>query len=92
MVVYLHSAGARGSRDHRLQRWCQQQCGVGTQSLTLTDKAGSTVRIIEAKHYAHASQAQCNSHTLHSNNLYRVFTYQIGINLPTKAYLALLNS
>jgi 5-methylcytosine-specific restriction enzyme subunit McrC len=31
--------------------------------------------IIDAKYYAHTTQAQYDVHTLHSNNLYQIFTY-----------------
>lgn len=36
---------------------------------------GKKVLIIDAKYYAHTTQAQYGSHTLHSNNLYQIFTY-----------------
>lgn len=36
---------------------------------------GCTVLIIDAKYYAHTTQAQYNVHTLHSANLYQIFTY-----------------
>ena len=31
--------------------------------------------IIDAKYYSHMTQAQYNVHTLHSNNLYQIYTY-----------------
>lgn len=31
--------------------------------------------IIDAKYYAHTTQMQYDVHTLHSNNLYQIFTY-----------------
>lgn len=31
--------------------------------------------IIDAKYYAHTMQVQYDVHTLHSNNLYQIFTY-----------------
>ena len=31
--------------------------------------------IIDAKYYAHTTQVQYEVHTLHSNNLYQIFTY-----------------
>lgn len=31
--------------------------------------------IIDAKYYAHTTQVQYDKHTLHSNNLYQIFTY-----------------
>lgn len=43
--------------------------------ITLRD--GEKVLIIDTKYYAHTMQVQdrYNSHTLHSNNLYQIFTY-----------------
>ena len=35
----------------------------------------SKVLIIDAKYYANTTQAQYDKHTLHSNNLYQIFTY-----------------
>lgn len=36
---------------------------------------GNRVLIIDAKYYTHTTQAQYDVHTLHSNNLYQIFTY-----------------
>ena len=36
---------------------------------------GSRVLIIDAKYYTHTTQVQYDAHTLHSNNLYQIFTY-----------------
>lgn len=36
---------------------------------------GDQVLIIDAKYYAHTIQVQYDAHTLHSNNLYQIFTY-----------------
>lgn len=36
---------------------------------------GDTVLIIDAKYYAHTMQTQYDVHTLHSGNLYQIFTY-----------------
>ena len=36
---------------------------------------GEKVLIIDAKYYAHATQVQYDVHTLHSCNLYQIFTY-----------------
>lgn len=33
------------------------------------------VLIIDAKYYEHSTQVQFDKHTLHSNNLYQIFTY-----------------
>lgn len=35
----------------------------------------NTVLIIDAKYYSHTTQSRHESHTIHSNNLYQVFTY-----------------
>lgn len=36
---------------------------------------GNTVLIIDAKYYARTTQVRFDKHTLHSNNLYQIFTY-----------------
>ena len=36
---------------------------------------GNTVLIIDAKYYTHTMQQQFNKRTVHSNNLYQIFTY-----------------
>ena len=36
---------------------------------------GSRILIIDAKYYAHTTQTQYDIHTLHSANLYQIFTY-----------------
>ena len=36
---------------------------------------GNKVLIIDAKYYTHTTQAKYDVHTLHSNNLYQIFTY-----------------
>lgn len=36
---------------------------------------GNTVLIIDAKYYTHTTQTQYETHTLHSGNLYQIFTY-----------------
>jgi 5-methylcytosine-specific restriction enzyme subunit McrC len=41
----------------------------------ITLQKGSTVLIIDAKYYGHTTQVQYDKHTLHSNNLYQIFTY-----------------
>lgn len=35
----------------------------------------NTVLIIDAKYYSHTTQVQYDKHTLHSNNMYQIFTY-----------------
>ena len=41
--------------------------------ITLTQ--GNRVLIIDAKYYTHTMQTQYDVHTLHSANLYQIFTY-----------------
>ncbi|HEL0822027.1 TPA: 5-methylcytosine-specific restriction endonuclease system specificity protein McrC [Streptococcus equi subsp. zooepidemicus] len=36
---------------------------------------GAKILIIDAKYYEHTTQTQYDKHTLHSNNLYQIFTY-----------------
>lgn len=36
---------------------------------------GNTVLIIDAKYYSHTTQVQYDKHTIHSSNLYQIFTY-----------------
>jgi 5-methylcytosine-specific restriction enzyme subunit McrC len=53
--------------------------GIGTmlpimQSDIMLSK-GSEVLIIDAKYYTHTTQSQFNVHTIHSSNLYQIFTY-----------------
>ena len=36
---------------------------------------GSKILIIDAKYYSHATQIQFDKHTIHSGNLYQIFTY-----------------
>lgn len=53
--------------------------GIGTMlpimQSDITLSYGSNYLIIDAKYYAHTMQAQYDTHTLHSNNLYQIFTY-----------------
>jgi 5-methylcytosine-specific restriction enzyme subunit McrC len=41
----------------------------------ITLKYKGKILIIDAKYYAHTMQQQYDAHTLHSNNLYQIFTY-----------------
>lgn len=36
---------------------------------------GNTVLIIDAKYYSHTTQTHYDKHTIHSNNMYQIFTY-----------------
>lgn len=53
--------------------------GIGTMlpvmQSDITLSYGNKVLIIDAKYYAHTTQVQYDKHTLHSNNLYQIFTY-----------------
>jgi 5-methylcytosine-specific restriction enzyme subunit McrC len=57
--------------------------GIGTMlptmqsDIMLSYKKGDIDKtlIIDAKYYAHTTQVQFDVHTLHSNNLYQIFTY-----------------
>ena len=53
--------------------------GIGTMlpimQSDITLSQGSRVLIIDAKYYTHTMQTQYDVHTLHSNNLYQIFTY-----------------
>ena len=44
------------------------------QSDIMLEKGGKTL-VIDAKYYAHTTQSQYDIHTLHSGNLYQVYTY-----------------
>ena len=41
----------------------------------ITLSYGDKVLIIDAKYYAHTTQVQFDKHTIHSGNLYQIFTY-----------------
>lgn len=53
--------------------------GIGTMlpimQSDITLSCGKKVLIIDAKCYAHTTQVQYDKHTLHSHNLYQIFTY-----------------
>lgn len=53
--------------------------GIGTMlpvmQSDITLSYGNKVLIIDAKYYTHTTQVQYEKHTLHSNNLYQIFTY-----------------
>ena len=50
--------------------------------------SGDRVLIIDAKFYAHSTQAQYDEHTVHSNNLYQIFTYvkNMGMSFGAKPH------
>ena len=53
--------------------------GIGTMLPTMQSdimlSCNDKTLIIDAKYYAHTTQVQYDVHTLHSNNLYQIFTY-----------------
>jgi 5-methylcytosine-specific restriction enzyme subunit McrC len=53
--------------------------GIGTMlpimQSDITLARGNDVLIIDAKYYTHTTQVQFDVHTLHSSNLYQIFTY-----------------
>jgi len=53
--------------------------GIGTMlpimQSDITLSYGKKVLIIDAKFYAHTTQVNYDTHSLHSNNLYQIFTY-----------------
>lgn len=53
--------------------------GIGTMlpimQSDITLLYGNKVLIIDAKYYTHTTQVQYDKHSLHSNNLYQIFTY-----------------
>lgn len=46
-----------------------------TMQSDITLSSGNKVLIIDAKYYTHTTQIRFDKHTLHSNNLYQIFTY-----------------
>lgn len=48
---------------------------VMQSDIMLKNKKDDTVLIIDAKYYSHTTQTQYDVHTLHSLNLYQIFTY-----------------
>ena len=61
-------------------------------TLTCSTPSITQVLIIDAKFYAHATQFHYNKHTIHSHNLYQIFTYvknkdaQLTKALPNKEH------
>lgn len=43
--------------------------------ITLRSKSGDKILVIDAKYYSHNTQQQFGKNTIHSGNLYQVFTY-----------------
>ena len=58
--------------------WQLDQEGDGMLPLMKTDimlQKNNNVLIIDAKYYSHTTQEQFDKHTIHSGNLYQIFTY-----------------
>ena len=53
--------------------------GIGTMLPAMQSdihlQKGNTVLIVDAKYYSHNTQVQYEKHTIHSGNLYQIFTY-----------------
>lgn len=53
--------------------------GIGTMLPVMQSdihlRKGNTVLIIDAKYYSHTMQTQFDRHTVHSGNMYQIFTY-----------------
>lgn len=43
--------------------------------ITLRSKDGNRILVIDAKYYGHNTQIQYDKHSIHSHNLYQIFTY-----------------
>lgn len=44
--------------------------------------------VIDAKYYAHTTQSQYNTNTLHSGNLYQIFTYVKNLDTSNSGNIA----
>ena len=58
--------------------WQLDQAGDAMLPMMKTDitlKSGNNILIIDAKYYSHNTQEQFGKRTIHSNNLYQIFTY-----------------
>ncbi len=58
--------------------WCleeEKNYMLPAMQSDITLRQGNKVLIIDAKYYSHATQNQFEKHTLHSDNLYQIFTY-----------------
>lgn len=59
-------------------KWQLDQEGDGMLPAMKTDimlQKGNNILIIDAKYYSQSTQEQYGKHTIHSNNLYQIFTY-----------------
>lgn len=51
-------------------------------------KQGDRILVIDAKYYSHATQKQFNVNTLHSGNLYQIFTYVKNLDVNSTGNVA----
>lgn len=61
--------------DWQLDDGMSDMLPVMQTDITLSSRDQSKVLIIDAKYYSHMTQVQYGAHTLHSGNLYQIFTY-----------------
>ena len=69
------SGAARGSLSGGMGPDDEQDEFLPIMQSDITLSKGEKVLIIDAKYYAHTMQTQYDVHTLHSGNLYQIFTY-----------------
>lgn len=56
--------------------WCvEDNTMLPTMQSDIHLQKDNTVLIIDTKYYSHTTQFRYNKHTIHSNNLYQIFTY-----------------
>jgi hypothetical protein len=73
-VSVFANTGKEGHNETAAEVKTVQLTGSVTDNKNNEALAGATL-IIDAKFYSHTTQMQYNIHTLHSNNLYQIFTY-----------------
>ena len=54
---------------------CGENMMLPTMQTDVTLTYGNRILIIDAKYYSHTTQVQYDLHTIHSGNLYQIFTY-----------------
>lgn len=55
---------------------------------TFDDPVRHKTLVIDAKYYAHTTQSQYNTNTLHSGNLYQIFTYVKNLDTSNSGNIA----
>lgn len=74
----LHHASILSEKEYQkflLERLEKDNGYVIRKASDIHLQRGNTVLIIDAKYYSHTTQSQFDKHTIHSNNLYQIFTY-----------------